>query len=300
MGAIISSDAVKRGCKQTEPLWRPRGWHLTPLPPGAVALVGRVRPVQYRPSSCTGRIDQRQGNAPSPPAPTTNQLTNSNVPARLLLLVLSFSLGAPAWANVWKYVDANGVTQFTNQPPKNGAELVIDSGPSSARSARGEPSADLAPEAAALETVAQMHASPQYHAVQGSLTAASLSNGVDHALLKAVVVTESGFQADAVSRKGAIGLMQIMPATARRYGVKPTHDAPLKAQLVDPDVNLQTGSRYLADLLRLFGDETELALAAYNAGEGAVMRAGRRIPNYKETQQYVKKVMAVYRVLKTP
>lgn len=219
----------------------------------------------------------------------------------VLVIVLGAAHGTPAWANVWKYVDANGVTQFTNQPPKNGAELVIDSGQTPAHSAKGEqPSADLAPEATALETVAQMHASPHYHAVQGSLTAASLSNGVDHALLKAVVVTESGFQADAVSRKGAIGLMQIMPATARRYGVKPTHDAPLKAQLVDPDVNLQTGSRYLADLLRLFGDETELALAAYNAGEGAVMRAGRRIPNYKETQQYVKKVMAVYRVLKNP
>ena len=142
-----------------------------------------------------------------------------------------------------------------------------------------------------------MHASPKYQAVQGTLTQASLSYGVDYELLKAVVVAESAFNPGAVSHKGAVGLMQIMPATASRYGVQSEPGLSVASKLTDPELNIRTGTRYLADLLRLFGGQTELAVAAYNAGEGAVMRAGNRIPNFKETQQYVTKVMAVYRIL---
>ena len=87
------------------------------------------------------------------------------------------------------------------------------------------------------------------------------------------------------------------PATARRYGVQSEPGVSVAHKLTDPELNIQTGSRYLADLLRLYGGQTELALAAYNAGEGAVARAGNHIPNYSETRQYVKKVMSVYRVL---
>ncbi|HOE42262.1 MAG TPA: lytic transglycosylase domain-containing protein, partial [Rhodoferax sp.] len=122
---------------------------------------------------------------------------------------------------------------------------------------------------------------------------------VDYELLKAVVATESAFNAKAVSPKGAVGLMQIMPTTAQRYGVLADQGATVSAKLTDPELNIQTGTRYLADLLRLFGGQTELALAAYNAGEGAVARAGNRIPNYKETQSYVTKVMSMYRLLQT-
>jgi soluble lytic murein transglycosylase-like protein len=114
-----------------------------------------------------------------------------------------------------------------------------------------------------------------------------------------MVVTESAFDSKAVSHKGAVGLMQIMPATARRYGVHPEPGSPVSVKLTDPEVNIQTGTRYLADLLRLFGGQTELAVAAYNAGENAVVRAGNRIPEFKETQSYVKKVMSVYRLLQT-
>ena len=211
----------------------------------------------------------------------------------LLGVSLGFALQAPAWADVWKYVDENGVTQFTNQPPGKESLLVIQSNPATPGAAvLGE--RQHTPDASAHRTVAAIHASPTFLAVQGNLTEASNSYGVDYDLLKAVVAAESAF-----NHKGAVGLMQIMPATARRYGVQSEPGLTVASKLTDPDLNIRTGTRYLADLLRLFGGQTELAVAAYNAGEGAVMRAGNRIPDYKETQHYVKKVMAVYRVLQT-
>lgn len=210
--------------------------------------------------------------------------------------VLMCTLSTQAQADVWKYVDENGVTHFTNQPPSKDVQLVIRSDVSAVRMAQ-PPESQGSPDAAAHRTVAVMHASPSYQAVQNSLTAASVSHGVDYELLKAVVAAESAFNPRAVSHKGAVGLMQIMPATARRYGVQSEPGVSISSKLTDPEVNIRTGTRYLADLLRMFGGQTELAVAAYNAGEGAVMRAGNRIPNYKETQAYVKKVMAVYRVL---
>lgn len=209
---------------------------------------------------------------------------------------LCFLLCGPAMADVWKVVDESGVIQFTNQSPGKKGQLVIESDPgvSSTSATRSVPS-----EVSAKAAVAAINASPTYQAVQGSLAAASLTHGVDVELLKAVVVTESAFNTNALSPKGAVGLMQVMPMTAQRYGVQADPRATVSAKLTDPELNIQTGTRYLADLLRLFGGQTELALAAYNAGEGAVTRAGNRIPNFKETQSYVQKVMSIYRVLQS-
>ncbi len=109
-------------------------------------------------------------------------------------------------------------------------------------------------------------------------------HGVDAELVKAVIQVESNYNHNAVSRKGAMGLMQLMPGTANRYGVK---------KAFDPQENVEGGVRYLKDLLELFGSDLKLALAAYNAGEGAVQRYNG-IPNYVETQNYVRKVLALY------
>lgn len=202
-----------------------------------------------------------------------------------------------AIADVWKVVDANGVVQFTNQAPSKNGQLVIESNPTqSGPSVVAHRMLGL-PDAAASTTVAVINASPTYQAVHASLSAASQAYGVDYHLLKAVVAAESAFNSKAVSPKGAVGLMQLMPATAMRYGVLADRSATVSSKLTDPDLNIKTGTRYLADLLRLFGGQTELALAAYNAGEGAVARAGNRIPDYKETQSYVQRVMSVYRLL---
>jgi len=108
---------------------------------------------------------------------------------------------------------------------------------------------------------------------------------LDPMLIKSVMHAESGFNPNAVSRKGASGLMQLMPATARRYGV---------SSLFDPRQNVMGGARYLSFLLERFDHDLELALAGYNAGENAVDAHGG-VPPYEETRHYVKKVIRLYR-----
>ncbi len=107
---------------------------------------------------------------------------------------------------------------------------------------------------------------------------------VDAALVHAVIHAESSFNPHAVSPKGASGLMQLMPATARRYGVQ---------DIFDPKQNVDAGVRYLKDLLKMFDNNPRLALAAYNAGENTVIRFGG-IPPYPETTQYVSKVLSLH------
>jgi soluble lytic murein transglycosylase-like protein len=114
----------------------------------------------------------------------------------------------------------------------------------------------------------------------------SRANGVDRALVHAMIQAESSYDPEAISPAGAVGLMQLMPETARRYGVR---DA------FDPEQNLRGGVRHLRDLLAQFDGDVELAVAAYNAGPNAVIRAGHRIPPNLETARYVPKVMDIYR-----
>ncbi len=109
--------------------------------------------------------------------------------------------------------------------------------------------------------------------------------GMDAALVQAVVAIESAYNPRARSRAGAIGLMQVMPATAARYGIQ---------NLEDPLQNLRAGCLYLKDLLVLFHENVDLALAAYNAGEHAVQRYGNQIPPFPETQRYVPQVVEIY------
>ena len=104
-------------------------------------------------------------------------------------------------------------------------------------------------------------------------------------LLHAVIKAESAYDPNAISRAGAVGMMQLMPQTAKRFGVKDRRD---------PKDNVQGGARYLRELLTMFNNNIKLALAAYNAGEKAVQKYGNKIPPYPETQNYVKKVLAFY------
>jgi soluble lytic murein transglycosylase-like protein len=117
---------------------------------------------------------------------------------------------------------------------------------------------------------------------------AAASTSVESNLLRAVIVVESGFNSHALSKRGAVGLMQLMPATAMRFGVR---------DLYDPRQNVRAGAQYLKFLIERFGHDIRLALAAYNAGEEAVDRNGGQIPPFTETQAYVPRVMRIFRML---
>ena len=227
----------------------------------------------------------------------------------LQLLAAAFVLGAAvqARADVWAYVDTQGVPHFASEQVDSRYELFFRNAesfdtrldpPQPERAAT--PVVVVEPAPPPTKLLAFFDSSPSYKSVREILQNASSDHNIDYELLQALIATESGFNSSAVSPKGAIGLMQLMPDTARRYGVDTDRHGPLERKLTDPRTNIRAGVRYLRDLINMFPGELELALAAYNAGEGAVMRAGNRIPNYKETQNYVKNVMALYAGLKPP
>ena len=209
---------------------------------------------------------------------------------QILFWALALGFAAPASAQVWKYVDANGTTHFTNEPVPNA--LIVIPG-----DAKTSPDLGVLREDQARRTLSFVESQSSYNEVRPHLLAAAKTHGVEPDLIKAVAATESAFNPQAVSHKGAVGLMQIMPATANQYGVKAEPGRPLLQKLKEPAVNIEIGTRYLADLTRLYPDRLDLVLASYNAGQGAVSRAGHQIPNYRETQDYVRKVLAIYKVL---
>ncbi|WJF89282.1 lytic transglycosylase domain-containing protein [Paraburkholderia bonniea] len=132
----------------------------------------------------------------------------------------------------------------------------------------------------------------------GALIAdAAQAYGVDPYLLTAVISVESGFNPLAVSPKGAVGLMQLIPATGMRYGIAGANQASVSQQLADPAANIHAGARYLSDLLRRYPGNLKLVLAAYNAGEGAVQKYNEQIPPYEETRAYVVRVLGHYQQL---
>ena len=227
-------------------------------------------------------------------------------PALLLGSMLLFS-NNPAHANVWGYIDERGVAHFANERLDDRYELFFKGGESFDTAKVPPmavdaplPSAAPPPPAVPPKLLAFFDASPNYKTVKPHLHEAAKTHKIDYELLQALIATESGFDAAAVSPKGAIGLMQVMPDTARRFGVDTDKKMAIEQKLADPKINVKTGSRYLRLLLNMFPGRLDLALASYNAGEGAVQKAGNQIPNYKETQNYVKTVMGLYTGLKPP
>jgi soluble lytic murein transglycosylase-like protein len=180
---------------------------------------------------------------------------------------------ACARTQIYTYVDADGVKHFTDRPDNNRYRLLILS--PHERTASGD----------RFDAVLLARAG-QYDSI---IEHAAVSASVEPNLLRAVIVVESGFNARALSKRGAMGLMQLMPATAQRFGVSNAYD---------PRQNVHAGARYLKFLMDRFGQDVRLALAAYNAGEQAVDRSGGRIPPYEETLEYVPRVLKIYRMLK--
>jgi soluble lytic murein transglycosylase-like protein len=214
--------------------------------------------------------------------------------------LLALALAPAARAEVWGFVDDKGVAHFATEKQDERYQLFFRGGESfdTARGL-GTPRAVTVP-TAPVKLLAFFDISPGYKLVKHHLREASRAQDIDYELLQALIATESGFDAAAVSPKGAVGLMQVMPATAQRYGVTADRKGAVEKKLTDPRTNIRAGTRYLRYLIDLFPGRLELALAAYNAGEGAVQRAGNKVPNYRETQNYVKTVMQLYAVLKPP
>ena len=195
------------------------------------------------------------------------------------LALLLLALAWPAQAQLWGFVDAAGMAHFA--PRQIDARYASVLGGSGALRVPGKTDAG-----ATLLT--WLDIAPEVKAVQPWVREAAARHGVDAELLKAIIAVESGYQKGAVSPRGALGLMQITPETASRYATPA--DA---ARLIDPRINIHTGARMLADLIRRFG-HIDAALAAWNAGEGAVRRAGNRVPDIDETQAHVHLVLELY------
>ena len=216
----------------------------------------------------------------------------------LALSLLAFVAGSVRAADIYGYLDEKGVAHFASEPLDARYQLFYRAGQSFDTANGLLPQRGKGASPAARSLLAAFNASPGYKSAKRALREAARTHDIDIELLQAVIATESGFDPEAISPKGAIGLMQVMPDTAQRYGVRPDARASVENKLMDPKLNIATGSRCLRDLIALFPGRTDLALAAYNAGEGAVQKAGNRIPNYPETQNYVSTVLQLYAYLK--
>ena len=220
---------------------------------------------------------------------------------RGLLVVLLGAAPLLAHAtDIYGYVDERGVAHLSAEKLDARYRLFFRDGRSfdTADLASGGKAAAGTPPSAARALLELVERAPGYRAARAAISAAADQHAVDVELLQALIATESGFDARAVSPKGALGLMQLMPETAQRYGVRGDRQRSVEAKLFDPQTNIAAGARYLRDLIAMFPGQLELALAAYNAGEGAVQRAGNRIPDYRETQNYVHTVLQLYEWLK--
>ena len=194
-----------------------------------------------------------------------------NIKITLICISILSLISLPGQADIYKYVDKHGRVILTDKPPHKGYKRLVKTWkgweeqkklPKNYNWQKNQKKYD-----STIRSVAKIYKLP-------------------HALLHAVITAESSYNPNAISRAGAVGLMQLMPETAKQYGVSNRRD---------PKQSIYGGTRYLRYLLKLFNNDVILALAAYNAGEGAVKKFGNKIPPYKETRNYVNKVIKYYK-----
>lgn len=231
----------------------------------------------------------------------------------LTLYLLGFS--EVAGADVYRRVGADGQVVFTDKPQGRGYALVIKSHDRRPDVALTQNTAGPKPLPLVAKPPSMVHrlntgeivlgngpkiysfrpsdsrlnagpAGAKADAFAAIIDRAAFVHGLDPWLLHAVIRAESAYNPMAQSSKGAMGLMQLMPDTAARYGVKDPWN---------PEENVYAGARYLRDLMGMFGSDVRLAVAAYNAGEGNVQKYGNQIPPFDETRGYVSKVLDFYR-----
>lgn len=193
-----------------------------------------------------------------------------NVKSTLIISLVSTMISFSSHADIYKYVDKHGRVILTDKPAHSGYKQLVKTWkgweeakvPKNFNWVKNQKKYDPT-----IRSVAKIYKLP-------------------HTLLHAVITAESYYNPDAVSKAGAVGLMQLMPGTAKQYGV---------SNRLDPKQSIYGGTRYLRYLAKLFDNDLTLMLAAYNAGEGAVKKYGNKVPPYKETRNYVKKVIKYYK-----
>ncbi len=206
------------------------------------------------------------------------------------LLAASLVLGSmpAAQAALWGYVDADGVAHVAPTRLDSRYRLVLGDRAPGAADERVPGKVDRTE-----SLLIWLEIAPEVRKQEPLLREAARESGVDVELLKAVIAVESGYNPKAVSPRGAVGLMQLMPETADRYARGAERQRPAAERLLDPRVNVRTGARMLADLTRRWG-RYDVALAAWNAGEGTVQRAGGQMPPIQETRAHVHLVLELY------
>lgn len=212
------------------------------------------------------------------------------MPLARITLALATALGiisTPCAADIWGYVDENGVAHLSDHQVNEKYLLFKKESERPPMEAFVPPPIFTPPTAlAGLPAGRVMQVSAAMRAqIAPLISKVAREHDLDASLLHAIVTVESGYDPQARSPAGAVGLMQLIPETAERFGVK---------NITDPLDNLRGGARYLRFLLAMFKNNLELVLAAYNAGEGAVTQAGYKIPNFAETKAYVPNVLAQY------
>jgi soluble lytic murein transglycosylase-like protein len=210
---------------------------------------------------------------------------------RSLFFALSLSLlSAAAHADIYGYIDGRGDAHFAAEKLDDRYQLFMKG------NAEMDASRIMPPTAAEKDSPLFRYLSqhPNLKKYEKFLNQAASDYQLDPALLKAVMAAESGFNPTAVSPKGAIGLMQVLPATAERFGLQGDKKRSLEQKLTDPKTNIRLGARYLRFLRNMYPDQLYLVLASYNAGEGAVQKYNNAIPPFSETRNYVKVVTQFY------
>ena len=214
--------------------------------------------------------------------------------------VVALACAGPASADLWGYVDDKGVAHFATEPIDSRYRLFFKGGTTLDAPDAGERAAAVSDEAFRRTAIYQRAVNhPNLKRLLPLIERNARLQSLDPALVKAVVAVESGFDPAAVSPKGAFGLMQLLPETAARYGVVGDTKHSAAQKLLDPAINLRAGTHYLHDLIEQFADDVSLALAAYNAGEQAVLHYGSRIPPFAETREFVR-LVEQFRRLFTP
>ena len=194
-----------------------------------------------------------------------------------------------AHAALWGYVDGDGVAHFADRQLDSRYGLVIGDAAASAPQIERVPGKTTSPSA----ILTWLEIAPEVKRVQPWVREAATRNGVDSELINALIAVESGFNERAVSPRGAVGLMQIMPATAAPLMARVESQRDVAERLAEPRTNIGVGARLMADLLKRH-QRIDLALAAWSAGDDAVRRSGGQMPAIGETRAHVHQVLELY------